>query len=131
MALRYEIDRVQQLVTITGEYADAAEWEVLFREVQADPRLRPGYAFLRDLRGAKKPVTAATVVQIIAVVRRFWPYLRPSRAAIVTPRDIDSAALVAHALADAENLPLQAFTSYETALNWLRAGEDPDEMEED
>ena len=131
MALRYEIDRIQQLVTITGEYSNAAEWEDLFRRVQADPRLRPGYAFLRDLRGASTPVSAATVVEIIAVVRRFWSHLRPSRAAIVTPRDVDSAALVAHALADAENLPLQAYTSYETALNWLRAGEDPHDMEED
>jgi hypothetical protein len=131
MALRYSIDSVQQLVTITGEYSDAAEWEELFRRVQADPRLRPGYSFLRDLRGASKPVDAATVVQIISVVRRYWGLLRPARAAIVTPREIDSAALVAHALADAENLPLQAFTSYETALNWLRAGEDPEEMEDE
>ena len=37
MALRYEIDRIQQLVTITGEYSDAAEWEDLFRRVQAEP----------------------------------------------------------------------------------------------
>jgi len=102
MALRYEIDRVQQLVTITGEYAEAADWEELFRSILKDPRLRPGYAFLRDLRAAKNPVTAASVVQIINVVRRYWSQLRPSRAAIVTPRQIDSAALVAHALADAE-----------------------------
>ena len=66
---------------------------------------------------------AATVVAIIAVVRQFWPHLRPRRAAILTRDDIDPAAMVAHALADAENMPLQAFNAHEAALAWLR-GED-------
>ena len=123
MRLSYSIDEAERLVTITGEYSDAAEWQDLLGRVLADPRRKPGFAFLRDLRGATTPVDAATVVQIMTVVRRFWPHLRPSRAAILTPRELDPAALVAHAIADAENMPVQAFNSYDAALAWLRGGE--------
>jgi hypothetical protein len=122
MPLHYTIDTAQQLITITGEYADAAEWRVLLGQILSDPRRRTGFAFLRDLRGASTPVDAETVIGIIDVVRRFWPQLQPSRAAIVTSRELDPAAFVAHALADAQNMPLQAFTSYDDALQWLQAG---------
>jgi hypothetical protein len=120
MALSYSIDEAEQLVTITGEYSAASEWHDLLGRILADPRRRPGFAFLRDLREATRPVDAATVVGIISVVRQFWPHLRPTRAAILTRNDIDSAAMVAHALADAENLPLQAFNSHDAAMAWLR-----------
>lgn len=125
MALSYDIDEAEQLVTITGEYSAADEWQDLLGRVLADPRRRPGFAFLRDLRHATRPVDAATVVAIISVVRQFWPHLRPTRAAILTRQDIDPAAMVAHALADAENLPLQAFNSYEAAIAWLRGEAQP------
>jgi hypothetical protein len=121
MALSYTIDEAEQLVTITGEYSAAREWQDLLGRILADPRRRPGFAFLRDLRQAAHPVDAATVVGIISVVRQFWPQLRPRRAAILTRNDVDPAAMVAHALADAENLPLQAFNSHEAAMAWLRA----------
>lgn len=120
MPLSYTIDEAEQLVTIDGEYSDAEEWKALLRRVLEDPRRRPGFSFLRDLRNATRPVDAATVVAIIDVVRRFWPQLQPRRAAILTPRDIDPAALVAHSLADSQGMPLQTFTSYDTALTWLR-----------
>lgn len=122
MALAYTIDETRNLVLITGEYADAAEWGRLLTEVVADPRRRPGCVVLRDLRGATKPVDAATVVAIMDVVRRFWRTVEIRRAAIVMRHDLDPPALVAHAIADAENLPLQAFTSYEAALDWLMRG---------
>jgi hypothetical protein len=118
--LSYTIDEAEQLVTITGEYSVAEEWHDLLGRILADPRRRPGFAFLRDLRQATHPVDAATVVAIISVVRQFWPHLQPTRAAILTRNDIDPAALVAHALADAENLPLQAFNSHDAAMAWLR-----------
>lgn len=131
MPLHYTIDTARRLVTITGEYSQPEEWRDLLRRVLSDPRREPGFAFLRDLRGATKPVDAATVVGIIAVVRRYWPQLRPSRAAIITPLGIDPAALVAHALADAQHMPLRAFTSYDDAMEWLRgpaAGEDVNDL---
>jgi hypothetical protein len=31
--------------------------------------------------------------------------------------------LVAHALADADNMPLQAFNSYDAAMEWLRGAD--------
>jgi len=130
MPLRYTIDTTRQLVTITGEYAQAEEWRELLGQVLNDPRRRPGFAFLRDLREATTPVDAATVVGIIDVVQRYWPHLQPSRAAIITPREIDPAALVAHALADDQHLPLETFTSYDEAMEWLRAGT-PDETAPD
>ena len=72
---------------------------------------------------ATTPVDADTVVQIMEVVRRFWPQLQPSRAAILTRHDEDPAALVAHALADEERLPMRAFNSLDEAMAWLREGE--------
>ena len=124
MPLLYTIDPQLHLVTITGEYAAADEWHDLLARILADPRRKAGMAFLRDLRGATTPVDVETVVGIIRVVRRFWPELQPSRAAVLTPLVIDPAALVAHALADAGHIPLRTFTSYEEALDWLRDGID-------
>lgn len=86
----------------------------------SDPQREPGFAFLRDLRGATTPVDAVTVVGIMQVVRQFWPLLQPSRAAILTPRQFDSAAMTAHAIADEKYLPLKIFSSHEEALEWLR-----------
>lgn len=120
MSLAYEIDEHDRLIVITGEYSDAAEWQSLLSTVLADPRRKPGFAFLRDLRAAITPVDADTVVQIMDVVRRFWPQLQPSRAAIVTNQNEDPAALVAHALADSQQLPMRAFNSYDEARAWLK-----------
>jgi hypothetical protein len=120
MALSYTIDEAERLVTITGDYSAAQEWHELLGRILADPRRRPGFAFLRDLRQATNPVDAATVVGIISVVRQFWSRLMPGRVAILTRNEIDPAAMVAHALADAENMPLQAFNSPEAAMAWLR-----------
>jgi len=125
VALRYDIDPAQRLVVITGEYADAVEWQQLLAALLNDPRREPGLAFLRDLRGGGTPVDASTVVDIVTVVRRFWPLFQPSRAAIVTANPLDTAALVAHALADSQGLPIELFTSYDAALEWLFSNEPP------
>lgn len=122
MPLSYVIDPAEQLVTITGEYAGVEEWKDLLGRILHDPHRRSGFAFLRDLRGATTPVDVATVVDLMEAVRRFWPLLQPSRAAILTPREFDPPALAAHALADTHGLPLRMFTSYEAALEWLREG---------
>jgi hypothetical protein len=124
MPLAYVVDPMQRLVVITGEYANAEEWTDLLGRVLADPKRGAGFAFLRDLRGATKPVDAAAVVQIMAVVRKFWPQLQPSRAAILTPLDVDAAALVAVAVADTERLPFRVFKAYDEAIQWLRQGDD-------
>ena len=123
MPLTYTIDPTQRVITILGEYADADEWKTLLARVLNDPRRQPGFGFLRDLRGASTPVSADTVVGIMEVVRRFWPLLQPSRAAVLTPRDADTAALTAHAIADASDIPLRVFNAYEDALEWLCGGE--------
>lgn len=123
MPLTYTIDPTQRVITILGEYADADEWKTLLARVLNDPRRQPGFGFLRDLRGASTPVSADTVVGIMEVVRRFWPLLQPSRAAVLTPRDVDTAALTAHAIADASDIPLRVFNAYEDALEWLCRGE--------
>ena len=123
MPLTYTIDPTQRVITILGEYADADEWKTLLARVLNDPRRQPGFGFLRDLRGASTPVSADTVVGIMEVVRRFWPLLQPARAAVLTPRDVDTAALTAHAIADASDIPLRVFSVYENALEWLCRGE--------
>ena len=122
MPLIYAIDAELGVVTITGEYAAADEWQELLARLLADPRRKAGMGFLRDLRGATRPVDVETVLGIVRVVSRFWPQLQPSRAAVLTPLAIDPAALVAQALADAEHIPLRTFTSYDEALTWLRQG---------
>jgi hypothetical protein len=122
VALDYTIDPDRRLIVITGEYSDASEWKGLFVRLLTDGQRGPGFAFLRDLRGATVPVDADTVVQIMEVVRRFWPQLQPSRVAILTRHDEDPAALVAHALADADRLPMRAFNSHDEALEWLHQG---------
>jgi hypothetical protein len=121
MPLSYAIDPDQRLVTITGEYAHPGEWARLLQEVLDDPRREPGFGFLRDLREATSPVDAEAVIGIIEVVKKFWPVLQPAKAAIVTPRRFDSPALIAHALADLEHIPLRMFTEYQSAVDWLRA----------
>lgn len=119
MPLTYRIDTERRLVTITGDYADAAEWRRLLGTVREDAAFGGGFSFIRDLRGSAHPVDAETVIGIIAVVREFWIPLAVRRAAIVTRQAINNPALVAHALAEHEQIPLRAFTSYDDALAWL------------
>jgi hypothetical protein len=85
MPLTYTIDRTQRLITITGEYADAAEWNSLLARLLNDPQREPVFALLRDLRGATRPVSAAAVVAVMDVIQRFWPQLQPTRMAVLTP----------------------------------------------
>lgn len=122
MTLTYSVDDREELVTITGEYSGADEWKPLLERIVHDNRIREGFAFLRDLRGATSPTDAATVVAVMEMVQRLWPRLKPSRGAIVTSRLIDPPALVAHAIADAQRLPIEMFTSYDAAIEWLRHG---------
>jgi hypothetical protein len=119
MSLSYTIDPGQRIITISGEYADAVEWTSLLARVLNDPQREAGFAFLRDLRAATTPVDAATVVGLMDVVRRFWPLLQPSRAAILTPLEFDSAAMAAYAIADGEGMPMRVFRSYDDAIEWL------------
>ena len=120
MPLMYRIDSVEGIVTITGDYADATEWRELLTAVGKDPNFRRGGSFLRDQRASEHPVSAETVIGIIAVVREFWTTLGVYRAAIVTRYGIDNPAMIAEALAGSEQIPLRAFTSYDDALRWLR-----------
>lgn len=122
MALTYRIDAAGGFVIITGDYADAGSWRTLLAAVAADPDYRPGFSFIRDLRRSAHPVGADTVAGIIAVVREFWPVLGARRAAIVTRPGIDDPAVIAHALAAYEHIPLRAFSTYEDAVAWLREG---------
>jgi hypothetical protein len=119
MPLRYDIDSGSRIVTIKGDYAEPSEWSTLLGAVGDDPRFTHGYAFLRDLRGSNNPVSAETVIGIIAVVRQYWNVLGVRRAAIVTRAGIDIPATIAHALAEDERIPLRAFNSYEDAIEWL------------
>jgi hypothetical protein len=98
MPLSYRIDGAKGLVTIVGDYADAAAWRTLLSTIASDPEYQRGYSFIRDLRASAHPVSAETVIGIIAVVREYWDRLGAHRAAIVTRPGIDDPALVAHAL---------------------------------
>jgi hypothetical protein len=123
MPLTYRIDPARELVTITGDYAEPAEWRVLLSAVAADSAYRRGFSFIRDLRASEHPVSAQTVIGIIAVVRQFWVQLGARRAAVVTGPGIDLPAMMAQALADDAHIPLRAFSSWEDAVSWLREGQ--------
>ena len=120
MALQYDIDAAQRIVTITGDYAEPGEWRVLLAAIADDPDYPGGCGFLRDLRASEHPVTAQAVMGIITVVQEFWHRLQVRRAAIVTRGSIDAPAMIAHALAEDRRIPLRAFTSYDDAVAWLK-----------
>lgn len=122
MPLAYQIDRQRRIVTITGDYAEPAEWRSLLAAIAADPAYPGGCAFLRDLRESQHPVTPQSVMGIMAVVATFWATLGVRRAAILTRPGMDPPATVAHALAEDRRLPLRAFTSYDEAMAWLLDG---------
>lgn len=120
--LSYQIDPAERIVTITGEYGTAEDWKALLTQILHDPLLQPGFAFLRDRRGVAADVEVATVVAVVDAIRRFWPHIRPSRAAILVSRGCDPRAIAACALADGHGLSIKAFTSYDDAVTWLRQG---------
>ena len=122
MPLAYRIEATQQIVVITGDYAEPEEWRSLLTAVANDPAYLPGCSFIRDLRRSEHPVNATSVMGIIAVVREFWPRLGTHRAAMVTRHTIDIPAVVAEALAGDEQMPLRAFTSYAEAVRWVSEG---------
>ena len=117
----YTIDPAQELIVITGNYGTPEQWVELLGRLLADPRRQPGFGILRDLRGASKNADVQMIVGIIEVVRRMWPQLQASRAAVVTTEAIDTAA-VSQVLAAERQIPLRAFTSYAAAVDWLRDG---------
>jgi hypothetical protein len=100
--LAYQHDPNSRIVTLTGDYAAAAEWKDLLAKVASDCRRADGH---------RNP----------AVVKQVWDVLGAYRAAIVTRRGIDLPASVAHALAEMEGIPLRAFSSYDDAIKWLNA----------
>src|SRR3954468_168750 len=106
MPLDYRIESERRLVVITGEYAGSVEWLQLAARLLRDPRLEAGFSFLRDLRGARRHQSAASVIAVFRVVQRFWPNVKPSRGAIVTDEGDNAAAQVAQALADTHDLPI-------------------------
>ena len=120
MTLTYTIDSGQRIITILGDYAGAEEWKALLSAVLHDSRYAPHFGFLRDLRAATTPVDAATVVGVMEALQAFWPLLQPSRMAVLTTREIDTAALTAHAWADGADMPLKVFSSYQDAVEWLQ-----------
>ena len=118
MPLGYVVDEPYRLVVISGDYSTPNDWDRLMTRLAQDPRIHPGFSFLRDLRGGSVPPEPAVVVAMFDIVRRFWPMMTPRRAAIVTTTD-DSAALIAQALAGVHGLRIEVFTSFPDAVDWL------------
>ena len=120
--LDYLIDPEERLVTIVGEYGDAEEWKALLTHILHDPLLKPGFAFLRDRRGAPTPVDPDVIVAVMDAIRRFWPHIQPSRTAILITPHCDSIRLAAYSLAESCGLSVRTFTSYIDARDWLLEG---------
>ena len=120
--LNYIVDRQERLITIVGEYGEASEWRALLRRMLHDPRIQPGFAILRDRRSAPTPADVEVIVGVMDAIRRFWPHIQPSRAAILISRECDPIRLAAYSLAQACGLSVATFTSYDEARRWLREG---------
>ena len=125
VALTYTIDPASRIVVITGEYSDRGQWEELASRLFADPAFGPGYAFLRDLRNARVTATDTNILEVFDLVRKVWPRIQATRAAIVTRRDDATSAMMTQALADGEHLPIRAFDSLDLAMEWLRDKSQP------
>jgi hypothetical protein len=127
MSLTYLIDSTQRVITINGDCAERAGWNILLGRILNDPLHQTGFGFLRDLRDSKILLDDEHLISILDVVRHFWPLLRPSRAAVVLPRSIDVDSLTAAQMITAsEHWPLGVFLSYQEAMDWLRQNELPD-----
>ena len=122
--LAYSISATERLVTITGQVGTIEDWRALLMSILHDPQLQPGFAFLRDRRGSVASVEGATIIGVVDAIRRFWPHIQPSRAAILVSEASDAGAAAAHALADAHGFCVRAFKSYDDAIEWLRQGFD-------
>jgi hypothetical protein len=119
--IEYRIDSPRRLIIVTGGYATPEEWTALLARLIADPERRPGFGYLRDLRSVPGDANVDAVKAVVAVFRQVWPQLELSRAALVTGAAIGAAA-VAQVLATEQEMPLEAFTSYADAVDWLRDG---------
>ena len=129
MPLSYSVDPTAGIVTISGDYAGVEEWMRLLTTIAVDPHCPRGCAYLRDLRDGTVPTDAATVASVMESIGKAWQAVKPRRAAILTREEDRITAQVTGALADAQKLPIRAFTSYEDAMTWLReAPPPPDEM---
>jgi hypothetical protein len=120
--LDYLIDPDERLVTIVGEYGDPDDWKALLTQILHDPLLKPGFAFLRDRRGAPTPANRDVIVAVLDAIRRFWPDIRPSRTAILVTRHCDPIRLAWYSLAETCGMSVRTFTSYAEAREWLREG---------
>jgi hypothetical protein len=120
--LDYVVDPLERLITIVGNYGDAAEWRALLTRMLHDPQVQPGFAFLRDRRGAPTPADVDVIIGVMDAIRRFWPHIQPSRAAILISHECDPIRLAAYSLAQACGLSVATFTSYGEARRWLREG---------
>jgi|SRR3954471_11237534 hypothetical protein len=119
MPLAYKIDWIRRLVIISGEYATATEWLLILGNLRRDPHFKPHSRFLRDVRGATRPPTAAMVAATFNVLQRFWSELKVDRWAIVTDEVHDQVPMTLHSLGQQHGLAIEVFTSMDSALDWL------------
>ena len=123
MALTYQIDCPNALVTITGEYATPDEWVALLTAVMRDAQFRSGFNFIRDIRGSMPPARAETVFEVQGVIQQFWDRLQVHRAALVTDKTILRQAYALGVEHGLRGLPVRAFARYDDAIRWLQESE--------
>jgi hypothetical protein len=122
MALTYSIDPEARLVTILyAEHPPIEAWKRTMLQVFADPRYRPGFAFLGDRRRVAEPPDRLYIQETIAFGEEHRAELKGARWAtlVATPASYGMARM-GQALGETGPTELGAFTDLAAALRWLR-----------
>jgi hypothetical protein len=122
MPLSYEIDEDHNLLVVTGTERVTLD-DVLShqRELQADPRLKPGIRCLVDLREMKGLTMSGRDTFRLAQAREQFPYLAmQARTAIVVKSAIHFAMARMYALSRRKYVePMAIFYDLDEARHWV------------
>lgn len=129
MPLTYTIDPDARLVTLHyEEHPTIEQWKQAMLRVFADPRYRPGFAFLGDRRAVKEAPDRDYIRETIAFGEEHRAELQGARwATLVSTPASYGMARMGQALGAEGPTELGAFTDLAAALRWLR-GEAEEEI---
>ena len=122
--IRYSIDSEARIVTLLyAAHPTIEQWQAAMLAIFADPRYRPGFAFLADRRAASTAPDRAYIEGTIAFGEAHAAQLKGARWAtlVATPASYGMARM-GQSRGEGGPVDLGAFTDLAAAMRWL-AGE--------